>query len=82
MIMAVYTLEQSWEVGLRSTYRRCRFWQKKQIIFSEEAPFDPGGYVSKQNCRILMPQKTRTHTLKRRRIQTDSLFVADFGPEV
>ena len=21
-----YTLEQRWEVGLRSTYRRCRFW--------------------------------------------------------
>ena len=27
--MIVYTLEQRWEVGLRSTYRRCRFWQKK-----------------------------------------------------
>ena len=49
--MVVCTLEQRWEVGLRSTYKRCRFWQKK-IIFSDEAHFDPGGYVSKQNCRI------------------------------
>ena len=28
--MFVYTLEQSWKVGLRSTCRRCRFWQKKK----------------------------------------------------
>ena len=47
--MLVYTLEQRWEVGLRSTYRR--FWQKK-IIFLDEAHFDLGGYVSRQNCRI------------------------------
>ena len=35
----------------RSTYRRCRFWQKK-VIFSYEAHFDLGGYENKQNCRI------------------------------
>ena len=52
--MVVCTLEQLWEVGLQSTYRRCRFWQKKKkkIIFSDEAHFDPGGYVNKQNFRI------------------------------
>ena len=38
-------------MGLRSTYRRCRFWQNK-IIFSDEAHFDLGGYVNKQNCRV------------------------------
>ena len=38
-------------MGLRSTYRRCRFCKKK-IIFSDEAHFDFGGYVNKQNCRI------------------------------
>ena len=27
--MVVCTLKQPWEVGLRSTYRRCRFWKKK-----------------------------------------------------
>ena len=49
--MVVYTLEQRWEVGLRSTYRRCQFCKKK-IIFSDETHFDLGGYVNIQNCRI------------------------------
>ena len=49
--MIVYTLEQRWEVGLRSISRRCRFWQSK-IIFLTEAHFDLGGYVNKQTCRI------------------------------
>ena len=31
--MVVYTLEQRWKVGLRSTYRRCQFWQKKNHLF-------------------------------------------------
>ena len=48
----------------------------KKIIFSDEAHFDLGGYVNKQNCRIW-----DTHTLKSRRTQNKSLFVADFGPE-
>ena len=51
MNMVVYTLEQRWEVRLRSIYRRCRFWQKK-IVFSDEAHCDLGGYVNKQNCLI------------------------------
>ena len=69
--MVVYTIEQNWEVGLQSTYRRRRFWQKK-IIFSDEAHFDLGGYVNKQN---------RTPKLKSRRTENVSLFGADFGPE-
>ena len=67
--MVVYALEQRWKVGLRSTYRRCRFWQKK-IIFSDEAHFDLG-----------LKQKTRTHTLKGQRTQNESLFGVDFGPK-
>ena len=47
--MVVYTREQCWEI-YRQTYR-CLFWQKKKIIFSDEAHFDHGGYVNKQNCR-------------------------------
>ena len=47
----ILPLEQRWEVGLRSTYRRCRFWQKK-IVFSDEVHFDLGGHVNKQNCSI------------------------------
>ena len=53
---------------------------KKKIIFSGEAHFDLGGYVNKLNCRI-WAQKNRTQTLKSRRTQSESLFVADFGPE-
>ena len=39
----------------------------KKIIFSDEANFDLGVYVNKQNCRIWGIEK--------------SLFGADFGPE-
>ena len=67
--MIVYTLEQRWEVDLRSTYRRCRFWQKK-IIFSDEAHFDLGGYL-KSKIVAFRIQKTSTHTLKSRRTQKE-----------
>ena len=43
------TLKQRWEMGLRSFYKRCRFWHKKNI-FSDEAHLDLDGYV--QNYRI------------------------------
>ena len=46
--MVVYTLTRLW-----STYRRCRFWQKKKkIISSDEVHFDLGGYVNHQNSCI------------------------------
>ena len=54
-------LEQRWEMGLRSTFRRCRFWQKKKMIFSDEAHFDLGGYVNKQNWCIW---GTESHAFK------------------
>ena len=38
-------------MDLRSIYRKCRFCQKK-ITFSDEAHFDLGVYVNKQNCLI------------------------------
>ena len=67
--MVVYTLEQRWEVGLR-----CRFCQKKKknIIFSDEAHFDV-------EIVAFGAQKIRTHTLKSRLIQNESLFGADFA---
>ena len=39
---------------LRSTYRKCRIWQKKKkkFKFSDEAYFDLSGYINKQNCCI------------------------------
>ena len=53
---------------------------KKKIIFSDEAHFDLGVYVNKQNCRI-WGTETHTHRLKSRRTQNESLFGVDFGPE-
>ena len=61
--MVVYTLEQRWEVGLRLTYRKWRFWQKI-IIFSDEAYFDLGGYVNKENCRIWGKENRHAYTEK------------------
>ena len=41
---------------------------KKKIIYSEEAHFDLGGYVNKQNCRIWGTENPHI------------VFGADFGP--
>ena len=54
---------------------------EKKIIFSDGAHFDLGGYVNMQNCRIWGTEIPHTHTLKSRRTQNASLFVADFDPE-
>ena len=43
------------------------------------ADFDLGEYVNNQNGK--MGTENRTHTLKSRRTQNDSLFGVDFGPE-
>ena len=51
-------------MDLRSTYRRCRFWQKKKLIFSNEASFDLGGYVNKQNCHTWGTENPHTYIEK------------------
>ena len=53
---------------------------KKKIIFSDEDYFDLDGYVNNQIVSFVA-HKTRTHTLKSRRTQNESLFGLDFGPE-
>ena len=50
---------------------------KKNIILSDEAHFDLGGYVNKQNCRIWGTEKPHACIEK----PTHSLLGADFGPE-
>ena len=47
-------------MNLRSTYRKCQFLQKK-IIFSNEAHFDIGGYVNKQNYSIWGTKNPHTY---------------------
>ena len=53
----------------------------KKVIISDEAHFDLGPYVNKQNCRI-WASVPRKHTLKNKRSQNESLFSVDFDLEV
>ena len=62
--MDVYKLEKRWELSLRLTYRRCRFWQKKVIVL-DEAHFDLGGYVNKQNCCLWGTENPHKYIEKR-----------------
>ena len=50
-------------------------------MFPDEAHFDLGGYVNTSQIVAFGVQKARTHTLKSRRTQRESLFGVDFGPE-
>ena len=72
-------LEQRRECGLMIDLQKMPILAKKKIIFSDEIHFDLGEYVNKQNCRV-WAQKARTHALKSRRTQNESLF-GDFCPE-
>ena len=58
-----YGCVYAWTTRLRSTSRKCRFWQKK-IIFLDEAHFDLGGYVFKQNCRIWVTENPHAYIEK------------------
>ena len=49
--MVVYTLEQRWEILQQIDLQKMPILAK-EIIFSDEAHFDLGEYVNKQNCRI------------------------------
>ena len=49
--MVVYTLEQRREI-LRHYFENHGNVAECKIIFSDEAHFDLGRYVNKQNCRI------------------------------
>ena len=49
--MVVYTLDQRWAKRVCDRLTEDADFGKK-VIFSDEARFDLGGYVNKQNCRI------------------------------
>ena len=53
----------------------------KKSIFADEAHFDLGGYVNKQNCRIWGTENPQAY-IESRRSQNESLFGVDFGPQV
>ena len=50
--MVVYTLDQRWAKLACDRLAEAANFDKNKIIFSDEAHFDLGGYVNKQNCRI------------------------------
>ena len=50
--MVVYTLEQRFAKWACDRVTEDTDFGKKKIIFSDEAHFDLGGYINKQNCRI------------------------------
>ena len=50
--MVVYTLEQRFAKWACNQLTEDADFGKKKFIFSDEAHFDLGGYVKKQNCRI------------------------------
>ena len=49
--MVAHTLEQSWEIIRQIDLQKMPILAER-IIFSDEAHFDLGGHVNKQNCRI------------------------------
>ena len=49
--MVVYTLEQRWEILQQIDLQKMPILAK-EIIFSDEAHFDLGEYVNKENCLI------------------------------
>ena len=52
----------------------------QRIIFSDEARFDLGGHINKQNCRIWGTENPHAYFESRRSLN-ESLYGADFGPE-
>ena len=50
--MVVYTLEQRWEILRLIDLQKMAILAKEKNAFSDEAHFDFGGFVNKQNSRI------------------------------
>ena len=48
---------------------------KKKIIFSDEAHFDLGGYVNKQNCRIWGTENPHAYIEKPMHLKTSHCLV-------
>ena len=62
--MVVYTLEQRFAKWACDRITEHVDFGKKKIIFSDEAHFDRGGYVNKQNCCIWVTENPYTYIEK------------------
>ena len=71
----MYTLEQRFAKWI---YLQKMPILAKKIIFSDEAHFDPGRYVNKQNCRIWDTENPHAYVDP---TQNQSLFATNFAPE-
>ena len=74
--MVVYTLEQRWEILWQFDLQKMAILTIK-IILSDEAHFDLGGYVNKQNYRTWATENPHAN----QKAQNESPFGADVGPE-
>ena len=62
--MVVYTLEQRFTKWACDRLTADVDFGKKKIIFSDQAHFDLGGYVNKQNCRIWGTENPHAYIVK------------------
>ena len=63
--MVIYTLEQRFAKWARERLTENADFGKKKIIFSNEARFDLGGYVNKQNYCIWGTENPHAYIEKR-----------------
>ena len=76
----VYTLEQRWEILRQINLQKMLLLSKKKISFQLNLILILAG-MKTSKIDAFGAQKIRTHTLKSRRTQNESLFKTDFGPE-
>ena len=75
--MVLHTLVYALLSGPANDLQKMPILAKKKIIFSDEAHFDLGGYVNKQNCRIWGIENPHAYIEK----PTHPLSGVHFGPE-
>ena len=73
--MVVYTLEQRWEILRQIDLQKMSILAKKKSSFQLKLILILAGMLASK-IMTFGAQKTRTHTLKSRRTQNESLFVA------
>ena len=78
--MVVYALEQRFAKWACNRLTEDADFGKKKTFFQMKFILILAG-TSTSKIVAFAAQKSRTHTLKSRRIQSESLFGADFGPE-
>ena len=71
--MVLYTLEQRFAKWTCDRLTEDADLEKKIIVFSDEAYFDLGRYVNKQNCRIWGIENPHAY-IESRRTENESLF--------